>query len=69
MLNRLSLINFKHKYHTKNWIMLHELVLRKNTENLNYWETSLGTAYLYQEQMLRCMNMRIANLFKAILGG
>jgi len=48
MLNRLSIINYKHQYRTKNWILLHELILRKNTENFNYWETSLGTAYLYQ---------------------
>jgi len=49
MLARISLINYKHNYHTKTWMLMQEVLLRKNTKNFNYWETSLGTAYIYQK--------------------
>jgi len=48
LLARLKLANYKHKYYTKNWMFIQELVLRKNTKNFNYWETALGTTYIHQ---------------------
>ena len=48
LLARMNLIGYRHKGHTQNFIFLPELVYRRNTKNLNYWEASLGTGVMNQ---------------------
>ncbi len=45
---RINFIGYRHKGHTRNYFVLPEIIYRRNTKKLNYWEASLGTGLLYQ---------------------
>ena len=46
---RLNLAYYRHKNHTQNYLLLPELIYRRNTQKLNYWEASLGLGGLFQK--------------------
>ncbi len=49
LLTRLNLINYRHKGHTRNHLLLPEIIFRRNTKKLNHWEASIGLGTLYQK--------------------
>ncbi len=48
LLGRVNVTGYRHKGHSRNILILPELLVRTYTENTNYWEASLGSGLLYQ---------------------
>lgn len=48
-LTRVNIVNYRHKGHTKNLMVLPEIIYRRHTKNLNYWEAAFGLGSLYQK--------------------
>lgn len=59
MLTRISVIRYRHKYHTKNWMLLPEFVFRRNTKKMNFIECSIGPGWLYQVADSRVMEYNV----------
>ena len=49
LLTRFNFIHYRHLNHSRNNLVLPELLLRHYNDNLNFWELSLGTGLLRQK--------------------
>lgn len=48
LLTRLNVMHYRHKAHTKNWMLTPEIIYRRNTDNMNFFELALGIGCLNQ---------------------
>ncbi len=45
---RLNLAYYRHRGHTRNWLLLPEFLFRRNTKKRNIWEVAIGAGTLRQ---------------------
>lgn len=48
LLTRLNVNHYRHKAHTKNWMITPEIIYRRNTDKMNFFELALGLGGLNQ---------------------
>jgi len=52
---RLNLAHFRHRGHTRSFLLLPEFIFRRNTRSCNFWEASLGAGATYQRADSRAL--------------